>query len=180
MHPSQGNSIGLIVSILAGVVVMVAAPYLGAWVLGVEVSLLSAGQMATVMAVAGALSSAAQQGVAIAFDLQNGFSVQNMLLSGIETGLGYGAMGIGTKTPGMFDVFGKGADYAYKLVKMAGVVVSSQLLEMALGVRDKFDMGAIVVQIGGAAVNLGLDSIPGGDKLIGVNTLTPYLTPYLI
>jgi len=121
----------ILVKVIALAIVCAAAPHLA----GVAVSLFG-GSFAITTGVFAAIGDAAVQGLAIGMGAQSKFSFAEML----ETGV---AVGVGTSLGQAKNV----KTLVTNAMKVGTAAVSTQLVEMATGLRNKFDAAAVGLQV---------------------------------
>ena len=152
-----GSVIFIVVIVVVAIVTcIVAGPEIIATMsqaIGTALSVGPAVATAIAYAAVGALSSAIQQGLAVAFGIQNGFSFQDVLMAGLESGVTMGILGkLGLSMAGELN-------YA-TMFAIASANITSQLAEMALGMRNKFDIGQAIVQTAGYGLGAKLQKVP--------------------
>ena len=130
-----------IVEAVVSIAVIVAAPHVAAALLSTEVSALTTTEMATTMAIAGALSDAVQQGLAIAAGQQQRFSLVEVFSRSVTSALLYGYGG-GLGQMG----------FANTLLAAGAMAVEEQLVQMAEDPKHRFDLRQVAVQAFTAAV----------------------------
>lgn len=162
-----GMFMRILIRVIAAAIVFAVAPYLGAALVGAFVG--AGASLATSVAfnaVAGAALDASLQGVAMAVGLQGRFSLSQSLSAGI-------GVGVNTAIFGSVTQFGQAAGHATSasaatqtayagmtttLMRTAEAAVTTQLLEMAAGLRSKFDASAIATQMASTLVAMKVDS----------------------
>jgi YD repeat-containing protein len=128
-----------IVEIIAAVVVSILVPEIA----GVLFGVLSTLETVAVDVVAGALMSAADQGVALAFHDQSKFSFKEVGVAAAEAAILPGQ-------PSMNE------SWEQVMIDAATRAVEAQLFEMAVGLRSQFDFKAVLEQTAAAGLDKGL------------------------
>ncbi|MCX7122035.1 MAG: RES family NAD+ phosphorylase, partial [Gammaproteobacteria bacterium] len=162
----------LIIGLVAIVVMVIATPAIGAVLFSVaaeSLAGLSAVELGVSAAIAGALASAAQQGVAMAMGDQGSFSVGEMLeygaIAGVTAGMG--------KEMGVSDLLNiknpSCAKYLEALTANATINATSQLLSMSMGIQHKFNFGMMMEQSVAAVVSARANYKMAGDNATEVH-----------
>ena len=131
--------------VVAIIILVVATPAIGGVIFGVATTAaMSALQLGICTALAGLLASAAQQGVAIAFGDQEGFSALSMLDYAVTAGI---TAGLGQKI-GIGNLLEKGnfLTYTEAFAGEATINATVQCFEMSIGLRAKFDLKLLIEQ----------------------------------
>jgi hypothetical protein len=173
-HP---NFFAQFVKLLAVAIVVAVAPYLAGTTLG-----LAGVQMFAASAVIAGIGDAAIQGVAIKLGVQEKFSVAEVIETGVSAGMVSASTAKGVEALKLSSELALQAQ-ALNVVKIAGVQIATQLTEMAVGARDKFDAAAIgeqvaatliALQVGDQLKSAGIDDKTGGGRvaLRAANTAT--------
>lgn len=137
-HHHHGGFFKSLIKIVAVGLIIALAPALGGVLLSVAgIATASATATAIATGVAGAIADAAAQGLAIEMGVQSQFSFAEVLETGVSA---VGALSCQGFPKTFFDA-GKAA------FRVGTVQVSTQLAEMAAGIRTKFDAKAIGLQI---------------------------------
>lgn len=161
--------LGQIIKIIAVAVVIATAPQLAEFVLGaLEIS---AGVITSSVAtgIVAALGDAAIQGVAIGLDMQSKFSITEVLETGVGVGVGISISKIKNLT--------ELRAIAAKALAVGSSVTATQLIEMKAGLRGKFDLRAVALQVSStilsAGIHKGVTNILGeGDTAFAVDNVT--------
>lgn len=167
------SGFGFFVKIIALAIIAVTAPALAGLVLaeaGIGTALVAGASAATAAStstivvdalatgVVAAIGDAAVQGIAIGIGAQSKFSMAEMLETGVSSGVGQGLGGFDTTKP---------AEVAKRALEIGASVTATQLLEMKIGLRDKFDARAVALQvtssIASAYIKKGVGSLAGNS-----------------
>jgi YD repeat-containing protein len=153
---------GSFIKIIAVALVCVAAPHLA----GFLFPLLASGSTAFAVATAtiAAIGDAAVQGLAIKMGAQDKFSFTEIIETAMTAGVAT-TLGVANGSAGIL---------AMNALKIGAAAVSTQLAEMAAGLRDRFDANAIVTQVTASIVAAKIND--GIDGLFGERTSLAYAT----
>ncbi len=174
----SGSFLRILVKVIAVAIVFAVAPYLGGALAGAIIgasggAIVAGGTAAAVInvgsaAVAGAALDASLQGVAMGLGLQDHFSLSQSLSAGIGVGVNtaiFGAAGqlgqaanAASATAASAATQAAHAGMAATLLRTAEAAVTTQLIEMATGLRSKFDAKAIATQMASTMVAMKMDS----------------------
>ncbi|MDP1573691.1 MAG: polymorphic toxin type 46 domain-containing protein [Coxiellaceae bacterium] len=138
--------------VVAVVILVVATPVIGSAIFGVVAgATMSAVELGVSTALAGVLASAAQQGVAVVFGDQQGFSVADMLDYAATAGI---TAGLASKL-GINHLLSKGGftKYAEAFAAEASVNAIVQVFEMGVGLRRQFDLKLLIEQSAAALLS---------------------------
>ncbi|OIZ98243.1 hypothetical protein BEV13_06920 [Rickettsiella grylli] len=141
-QPPHDNFLSFLIKAIVAVVICIVVPEIAPELLA---SLTATLGSTGVLVLGAGLVDAAGQGLCIGLGIQDQFSLTELATTMITTGFG--------AQLGAFPVDADAAQLTEFIVKAGAINVSEQLTEMAIGIRQQFDLAGVALAMGSAGLN---------------------------